>query len=85
MNGVLQTDDIIPEAGATCRYHDVDSQVLSEGLADLGCLHGKLSGGDEYQALDLGNLGIDLLEGGDDEGSGLAGSVLCTGEDVTTG
>lgn len=84
MNGVLQTKNIISEASTACRNHDIDAKVLAEHLANLGGLHGKLSCGDENQALNLVDLGIDALEGGDHKGSSLSGAVLCSGENVTT-
>ncbi len=83
MDGILQPDDIVTEASATSGNHNVDAEVLAERLADLRCLHGQLASGDEDETLDLGDLGVDLFQCGDDEGGGLAGAVLGTSEDVT--
>ena len=79
---VLETNNIVPQTSSTCSNHDVDPEMLAKGLADLGCLHGKLSCGDENETLDLGNLGVDLLERGDDEGCGFASTVLGARKDI---
>jgi len=76
VNGLGESEDIVLEGGSSGGDHDVDAHVLSEGLADLGGLESKLSGRNEEESLDLGDLDVDLFEGRDDEGGGLSGSVL---------
>ena len=83
--GILQTHDVVPQTSTTGCHHDIDAEMLAERLADLRCLHGKLTGGDENETLDLGDLGVDLLEGGDKESGSLAGTVLGASEDVSAG
>lgn len=85
MDGVLETDNVIAEACATSGNHDVDAEVLSKRLANLGCLHGEFSGRDQDKTLDLVDFGVDLLESGDDEGSCFAGSVLGARKNITPG
>ena len=85
MDGILQPDDIVTKPSSTSGDHDVDAEMFSESLADLGSLHGQFAGRDEDETLDLGDLGVDLFQGGNDEGGGLAGAVLGTGEDITAG
>ncbi|RBQ82883.1 hypothetical protein VDGD_21002 [Verticillium dahliae] len=85
MDGVLQTHNVVAKASATSGDHDVDAEVLAESLANLRCLHGELACGDEDEALDFGDFGVDLFEGGDNEGGGLAGAVLGAGQDIATG
>src|SRR5260370_18900118 len=56
--------------------------MLAKVFANLGRLECKLARGDEEEGLNLGNGDIDLLEGGDDEGGGLARAILCTSKNV---
>ena len=82
---VLETDNIIAQTGTTGGDHDVDAEVLAEGLADLGSLHGQLTCGDKDKTLDLGDFGVDALKCRDNEGGRLAGTILCARQDVSTG
>jgi len=82
MDGILQPDNIIAKTSSTSSDHDVDAEMFSESLADLGRLHRQFAGRDENETLDLGNLGVDLFEGRNDEGGGLAGTVLGASENV---
>lgn len=84
MDGILQTDDVVAKASATSGDHDVNTEVLAKGLANLRGLHGKLSRRDEDEALDLGNLGVDALEGRDNKCSSLSSSVFGSCEDIAT-
>lgn len=47
-------------------------------------LHGQFSGGDEDEALNLGDLGVDLFEGGDYESGCLSGAVLGSSKDISS-
>lgn len=85
VHGVLETDNIIAQPGSARGDHDVDAEVLPKGFADLGCLHGELSGGDQDEALDLGDLCVDPFEGGNDKGGRLARAVLGARKNVTAG
>ena len=85
VDGILKADNVVSQARSAGRNHDVDTEVLAKGLADLRGLHGKLACRDEDEALDFGDLGVDLFESGNNEGCGFAGAVLCTRKDVSAG
>ena len=85
MNVLGETHDIILEGCASGGHHDLNAHVLAEQFAYLRSLEGEFSGGDEEEGLDLWFLDVDLLEGGDNESSSFARSVLGTSEDVTFG
>ena len=57
--------------------------MFPKGLANLRRLESKLAGWDENKTLDFGALGVDAFERRDNECSGFAGSVLCTGKDIS--
>ena len=82
MHGVVQTDDIVHQAGSSGGNHDVDTKMFPKRLADMRCLKCEFSRGDEDQSLSFRVLGIDAFQGGDDEGCGLSGTVLCASEDI---
>jgi hypothetical protein len=85
VNGLAETEDVVAKGGSSGSDHDLNASVLAERLANLRCLKGELTGGDEEEGLDLLDFGVDTLEGRDDEGGGLSRSVLGTSEDVATG
>lgn len=84
MDGAVETDDVVLETGSSGRGHDLDIHVFAQFLADLRRLEGKLTRRHEDDDLDLGDVSVDALQSGDEEGSGLSGAVLGTSEDVTT-
>ena len=84
MNGLAKTHDIVLEGSASGGDHHLDAHMFAEGLADLCCLEGELTGRDEEEGLDVVLFEVDLFERGDDEGSGLSGSVLCTGKNISS-
>mmetsp|Transcript_46946 Transcript_46946/g.78217 ORF Transcript_46946/g.78217 Transcript_46946/m.78217 type:complete len:419 (-) Transcript_46946:177-1433(-) len=84
VDGVVETDDVVLETGSSGRGHDLHVHVLAQFLADLRRLEGELTRGHEDDDLDLGDVSVDALQGGDEEGGGLSGAVLGTGEDVAT-
>jgi hypothetical protein len=59
--------------------------MLAQVFAHLGRLERKLTRRNEEEGLNLGNGDVDPLEGGNDEGGGLARAVLCAGENVALG
>lgn len=84
VNGLAETHDIVLEGGSSGGDHDLDTHMFAEGLADLCCLKGELTGRDEEEGLDVVLFEVDLFERGDDEGGSLSSSVLCTGENVSS-
>lgn len=86
VDGAHQAHDIVAEGGTTGGDHDFEAaDVLAEFLGDLGGLERELTGGNKEKGLNGGDFSADLLEDGDDERSGLAGSVFGAGEDVFSG
>jgi hypothetical protein len=85
VNGLAEAEDVVAKGGSSGSDHDLNAGVLAERLADLRCLEGELTSGDEEEGLDLLDFGVDTLEGRNDEGGGLSRSVLGTSEDVATG
>lgn len=79
---VAQAEDIVSKVRSARRCHDIDVQMLAERLANLRCLQGELSSGDQDDALNFIFLGIDPLEARDDKSGGLARSILCAGQNV---
>lgn len=82
---LAETHDIVLESRASSGHHDLNTHVLSEHFAYLRRLEGEFSSRDKEEGLDLWFLDVDLLEGGDNESSRFARSILGTGEDVTFG
>ena len=85
MDGLGETQNVILERGAASGDHNLDVHMLAQVLAHLGCLERKLTRRDEEEGLNLGKGDVDLLEGGNNEGGGLACTVLCTGKNVAFG
>jgi len=85
VDGVLEANNVITQSSTAGGDHDIDAEMLSQCLAHLRGLHGEFSGRDEDQALDLGDLGIDLLQCRDDKSGRLAGSILGTRKNVLAG
>lgn len=85
MNSLTEAHDVVLESGASGRDHHLNAHVFAEGFADLCCLEGEFSCGDEEHGLDLVLLEVDLLERGDHKGGGLACSVFGASEDVSAG
>lgn len=82
---LAETEDVVAKSRSSRRDHDLNARVLAERLADLRCLEGELTGRNEEEGLDLLDFGVDTLKGRDDEGGGLARSVLGASEDIATG
>lgn len=80
MHGLAQAQNVVPKTSSARGDHDVDTEMFTEGLANLRGLHSQLSCGNKNDALDLVLFRVDFLEAGNDKGSGLAGSVLCTSQ-----
>ena len=62
----------------------VDVHEVTDGDDDLLNLLRKLAGGGEDESLALLDLGVDVLENRDGEGSGLAGTGLGLSDNITT-
>ena len=83
MNSIIQPDNVVHKTGTTSSDHDVDSQVLAQSLAHLRSLKSQFSCRDQDQSLSLGAFRVDAFKGWDNKGGSLAGTVLCTGKDVS--
>ena len=81
---VAESDDIVLKSCSTGRNHDVDTEMLSQGLADLRCLKSQLSGGYEDERLCLGVLRVHAFESGNDESRGLSGAILRSRKNVSS-
>lgn len=84
VHSLAETHDIVSQRRSSGGDHDRHARVLAERLADLRGLERELTRGDEEKRLDLVHLGVDALEGGDDEGGRLARPVLGSCEHVAT-
>ena len=81
---VVQLPDVLTEisssdAGVTLHIH-----VISKGQHDLLDLDGQLPGGGETEDLGLPHSGVNALENGAGERSGLSCSGLSLSDDITT-
>lgn len=82
---LLETHNVVSQCRSSGGDHDLKARdVGAESLTDLRCLQRELTGGDEKNSLDVGELGVDAVEGGDDEGASLAGSILGTRENIAS-
>ena len=85
MDSLVQADNVVLQARATRRDHDIDAEVLSKHFAYLGSLQCQFSGGHKHESLNLAVLGIHTLQGRNDKCGRLAGAVLCSCQDVSSG
>ena len=73
---LTQPDDVVLQPCSTGGHHDINTEVLSQGLANLGSLKCQFSSGDQDECLCLWVLRVDALKGRDDEGCSLSSAVL---------
>lgn len=85
VDGLAQSNDIVLQPCSTGANHDVDSQVLSQGLADLRCLESQFSGGHKDERLCLRILRVDAFESGNNESRSLSSAILRSRKDVSSG
>lgn len=76
VHGLGEAHDVVLERRAASGDHDVGAEVLAERLGHLRRLERELARGDEQERLDLGPLGVELLQGRDNERRRLARAVL---------
>lgn len=82
MNTVLKNLHVITDNGSTNAGMALDVHKVTDGDNDLLDLLSQLTSGSKDQSLALLDAKIDLLENGDGEGSGLAGSGLSLGNNI---
>ena len=82
LRAVLEGLHVITDAGATNACVALDLHEVADGHDDLLDLLGQLTGGSEDQSLAGLDVGVDLLEGGDGEGGGLASTGLGLSDDI---
>lgn len=73
---------VLTDVGTTDTGVAVEGHEVTDGDNDLLDLLSKLTGGGEDEGLAGLDLGVDLLEGGDREGSGLTGTGLGLGDNI---
>jgi hypothetical protein len=56
--------------------------ILGQLFYNSRSLEGQFSGGNQNQRLDMGRVFVDAVQDGDQEGSGLASSILGAGDDA---
>lgn len=79
---ILQGLHVVTDAGAANAGVALDVHEVANGDHDLLNLLGQLTGGREDKGLALLQVGVDLLQDRDGEGSGLAGTRLGLGNDI---
>jgi len=79
---LLESLHVVADVGATNAGVALDLHEVADGDNDLLDLLSKLAGGSEDQGLAGLDAGVDLLEDGDGEGGGLAGTGLGLGDNV---
>jgi hypothetical protein len=82
LGAVLESLHVITDAGATNAGVALDVHEVANGNDDLLDLLGQLTGGSEDEGLALLDVGVDLLEDRDGEGSSLASTGLGLGNDI---
>lgn len=82
LGAVLQSLHVIADAGAANAGVALNVHEVADGDDDLLDLLSKLTGGCEDQSLARLDVGVDLLQDGDREGGGLAGTRLGLGNDI---
>jgi hypothetical protein len=82
LGAVLESLHVITDAGATNAGVALDVHEVADGDNDLLDLPGKLTGGSKDERLALLDVGVDLLEDRDGEGSSLASTGLGLGNDI---
>lgn len=82
LRAVLESLHIVTDAGAANAGVALDVHEVTDGNDDLLDLLSKLTGGGENQSLARLDVGVDLLQDGDREGGGLAGTRLGLGNDI---
>lgn len=73
---------ILTDVGTTDTGVAVEGHEVTDGDNDLLDLLSQLTGGSKDQSLAGLDLGVDLLQGGDGEGSGLTGTGLSLGDNI---
>lgn len=76
LGAVLESLHVITDAGATNAGVALNVHEVTDGDDDLLDLLRQLTGGSEDESLALLDVGVDLLEDRDGEGSGLASTGL---------
>ena len=84
LGAVLEGLHVIPDAGAANAGVALDLHEVTDGDHNLLDLLGQLAGGGEDESLAGLDVRVDLLENGDGEGGGLAGTGLGLGDHVVT-
>lgn len=79
---ILEGLHVVTDAGATNAGMALDVHEVTDGDDDLLDLLGKLTGGSEDKRLAGLDAVVDLLQGGDGEGSRLTGTRLGLGNDI---
>jgi hypothetical protein len=82
LGAVLEGLHVVTDAGAANAGMAGNVHEVTDGDDDLLDLLGQLAGGGEDERLAGLDVGVDLLEGGDGEGSGLAGTGLRLRNDI---
>jgi hypothetical protein len=75
---------VLADVGTTDTGVAVEGHEVTDGDDDLLDLLGQLTGGSEDESLASLDLGVDLLESRDGEGSGLTGTGLGLGDNIVT-
>jgi len=82
LGALLEGLHVLADIGTTDTGVALNAHEVTNGDDDLLDLLGKLTGRGEDQSLAGLEVGVDLLEGRDGEGSGLSGTRLGLGDDI---
>lgn len=84
MHGLVEPHDVVFQARPARGYHDLYPKVFRELLANLRRLQRQFSRGNQNEHLNGILVLVNLFDGGDTERSGLARSVLGSGQNVAS-
>lgn len=84
LDALLELSHVLTDVGTTNAGVAFDVHVVTEGDDDFLDLLGELTGGGENERLSALDVRVELLEDGNGEGRGLAGTGLGLGDDIVT-
>lgn len=82
MRTLTESSHILADVGTTDAGVAFDAHKVTDGDHDLLDLLGQLTSGSEDQRLAGLQVGVDLLQSGDGEGSSLSGTRLSLSDDI---
>ena len=84
LGAILEGLHVLTDTGSTNAGVALNAHEVTDGNDDLLDLLSQLTGGGENERLALLDVGVDLLENGDGESSGLASTGLGLRNDIVT-